>query len=610
MEKQKTRSEIDDIYKWDLSRIYKSNQEWYNDLEKLSNVSLNIKQYEKNLFDNSQNLTNYLKLNEEIEKIQNKLSSYASLKQSEDSTNVEYQKMGSKLSDLSIKINQYNSFYDELFYKTDFTKIEQLTEESDYLSNYLETFKRNLRYKDHHLSKEKEELVNKLIKPMYTAGEVYSMLTDAEIKYGIIKDENDNDVELTDSNYSKFITSNNRRVRHDAFNMMFDTLSSYKNTIALTYTGDIDATIAMNRVYNFSSSLESSLYSDNISIDVYDNLIDSVHNNLDKLYKYFNIKREIMNLDKLHLYDLYAKVINCNEKQYTYEDAKELVLKALNSLGDEYIEKASSIFDNKLVDVYNNVGKTGGAFSSGSYDTDPYILLNFEGKLRDVSTIAHELGHSMHTLYSKENNLRQYSDYKIFVAEVASTVNELLLTDYLLKESKDNNEKLALLNELLDNYKATIYRQTMFAEFEREMYKKRENNEPLTNDLISNYYYDLNKLYFGNDVEVDELIKYEWERIPHFYNAFYVYKYATSMSAATYIAEKISSGDITFRDKYLEFLKMGCSKYPIDELKSLGIDMTKPNVVNEALNKFEGLTKQFKKIYNEIKEGEVNDRQA
>lgn len=599
MEKQKTRSEIEDKYKWDLTRIYKTNEDWYKDYNLLNEKVEQIKNYEKNLFDTAENLTNFLKLKEEIDKLQNKLQSYSSLHQSEDSTNVEYQKMGSLISDIGIKQNEYESFYSELFYNTDFKKIEEYAKSSDFLNSYLEVFKRDLRYKEHYLSKEKEELVSKLLKPMYTAGEVYSMLVDAEIKYGIIKDEDGKEVELTESNYSKFISSKDRRVRKDAFNKLYETLSNYKNTITLTYTGDIDATIALNKVYNFASSIEASLFSDNIETGVYDNLIESVHKNLDKLYNYFKIKKDIMNLDEIHIYDLYAKVVDKKEKEYTYEEAKELILKALAPLGEDYINQAKEIFNNNLVDVYNNVGKTTGAFSSGTYDTDPFILTNYENKYKDVSTLAHELGHSMHTLYSTKNNLRQYADYKIFVAEVASTVNELLLSFYMLENSKDKDEKLLILNELLDNYKATIYRQTMFAEFEREMYKRREANEPLTNDIICDYYYDLNKKYFGEDVVIDDNIRYEWERIPHFYNAFYVYKYATSMSASTYIAEKIYNGDKEFRDKYIEFLKMGCREYPIDELKTLGIDMTKSKVVDEAINKFEELTKQFEKLYNE-----------
>ena len=521
------------------------------------------------------------------------------MRQSEDSTNVEYQKMYSLISDLSIKENEYESFYDELFFNTDFSIILEYAKNDELINSYLKVFERSLRYKDHYLSKDKEEIISKLLKPMYTASDVYSMLIDTEIKYGVIKDENGNDVELTESNFSRYITSKNRNVRRDAFNKLYETLSNYKNTITLTYTGDIDATIALNKVYNYNSSIEASLFGDNIDISVYDNLINCIHNNLGKLYNYFDIKKKITNSDEIHLYDMYVKVIDANDKNYSYEEARDLILEALKPLGDDYLTQAKSIFDNRLIDVYNNVGKNSGAFSSGTYDTDPFILTNFEGKYRDVSTIAHELGHSMHTTYSNKNNLRQYSDYKIFVAEVASTVNELLLSFYMLKTSNNKNEKLMILNDLLDNYKATIYRQTMFAEFEKEMYRRREAGEALTNDIICDYYYDLNKKYFGDNVFVDENIKYEWERIPHFYNAFYVYKYATSMSASVYIAQKIFDGDVEFRDKYIEFLKMGDREFPIDELKTLGIDMSKSDIINDAVSKFDELTKEFYKLYVE-----------
>ena len=558
MKKQKTRSEISDKYKWDLTRIYKTDEDWNNDFNKLKELSKDIEKYEYNLFESKDNLENYLILSEKLEKLENKLESYASLHQSEDATNVTYQKMTNDITDLVMKINEKDSFFDELFYKTEFSKIEEYAKESEIINLYLEVFRRKLRYKDHYLPKDKEKLVSKILKPMYASGEIYSMLTDAEFKFG----------------------------------------------------NNIDASIALNKVYNFDSVRKSSLYSDNIDIKVYDNLIDSVHNNLDKLFKYFALKKKLLNLDEIHLYDLYTKVIDEDEKNYTYEEAKELVLKALNPLGEDYLEKAKSIFDNRLVDVYNNIGKRGGAFSSGTYDTEPYMLLNYEGKVRDVSTIAHELGHSMHTTYSNLANPRPYSNYRIFVAEVASTVNELLLAFYMLDNSQSKDEKLLILNELLDNYKATIYRQTMFAEFEKEMYRRRENEESLSHEDIEKYYYDLNKLYFGKDVVVDDEIKYEWERIPHFYTAFYVYKYATSMSAATYIADKIYNGDTKFRDKYIEFLKSGNSKYPVDELKDLGLDMTNEKVVNEALDKFAELTEKFEDLLDSQKDGEVNGNKA
>ncbi len=610
MKKQKTRSEISDKYKWDLTRIYKTDEDWNNDFNKLKELSKDIEKYEYNLFESKDNLENYLILSEKLEKLENKLESYASLHQSEDATNVTYQKMTNDITDLVMKINEKDSFFDELFYKTEFSKIEEYAKESEIINLYLEVFRRKLRYKDHYLPKDKEKLVSKILKPMYASGEIYSMLTDAEFKFGNIKDEEGNEVELTESNFSNYLASKNRRVREDAFKGIYKKYGEFKNTITLTYTSDIDASIALNKVYNFDSVRKSSLYSDNIDIKVYDNLIDSVHNNLDKLFKYFALKKKLLNLDEIHLYDLYTKVIDEDEKNYTYEEAKELVLKALNPLGEDYLEKAKSIFDNRLVDVYNNIGKRGGAFSSGTYDTEPYMLLNYEGKVRDVSTIAHELGHSMHTTYSNLANPRPYSNYRIFVAEVASTVNELLLAFYMLDNSQSKVEKLLILNELLDNYKATIYRQTMFAEFEKEMYRRRENEESLSHEDIEKYYYDLNKLYFGKDVVVDDEIKYEWERIPHFYTAFYVYKYATSMSAATYIADKIYNGDTKFRDKYIEFLKSGNSKYPVDELKDLGLDMTNEKVVNEALDKFAELTEKFEDLLDSQKDGEVNGNKA
>jgi len=350
------------------------------------------------------------------------------------------------------------------------------------------------------------------------------------------------------------------------------------------------------KILNFNSSLEASLYSDNVSTDVYNNLIDTVNNNLHILYKYYDLKKEVLELDELHLYDIYLELIKELDKEYSYEEAKELVINALSVLGDDYINNLKKAFDEKWIDVYNNVGKRSGAYSSGFYDTNPFVLLNYESKLKDVSTLAHELGHSMHTYYSCKNNTYNNSSYKIFVAEVASTVNELLLNKYLLKHSTDDKEKLYILNSLLELFKGTIFRQVMFAEFERDMHKKHENGEILTHDLLSNEYYKLNQKYFGPNVVVDEQIKYEWERIPHFYYNFYVYKYAIGLSAACYIVDGILNNRENALENYLNFLKSGGSDYPVNELKIAGVDITSPEVIESAIKTFDNTINEMKKL--------------
>ena len=416
--------------------------------------------------------------------------------------------------------------------------------------------------------------------------------------YGNIIDENGESVELTDSNYNKYIKSNDRRVRKEAFDELYRVYSNFKNTICSTIKGNIEANTSIAKIRGYESAIEASLFSDNIDVSVYNNLIDTVSNNLSSLFKYYDLKKKILGLDEMHLYDTYVSIINEKPREYTFDEAKELVKKALSVLGDKYINDLNNAFTKKWIDIYNNKGKRGGAYSGGSYDTYPYVLLNFEGTLNDVSTLAHELGHSMHSYYSRLNNSYQDSNYKIFVAEVASTVNELLLSKYLLKNTSDKREKLIILNNLLDLFKATIFRQTMFAEFEKNIYEKHEKGEILTAELLCNDYYELNKKYFGNSVYVDDEIKYEWERIPHFYYYFYVYKYATGLSAACYIVNGILSGSKDALDNYLKFLTLGGSMDPLDELKVAGIDMTKPDSILSAIHMFDEILEEFEQLYN------------
>ena len=355
----------------------------------------------------------------------------------------------------------------------------------------------------------------------------------------------------------------------------------------------------MAKVKKFASSIEASLYHDNIPVSVYNKLIDIINKNMDILYKYYDLKKEVLNLDELHLYDIYVPIVDNIEKKYSFEEAKETVLEALSVLGDDYINNLSKAFTERWIDIYNNKGKRGGAYSSGFYDTKPYLLLNFEGKYEDVTTLAHELGHSMHTYYSCHNQPYNLSSYNIFVAEVASTVNELLLVHYLISHSKDNKEKLFLINALLELYKSTIYRQVMFAEFERDMHNTVEKGEVLTNEYLSTKYYELVKRYFGDNVICDDVIKNEWMRIPHFYYNFYVYKYAIGLSCATKIVNGILNKEEGALDKYLAFLKTGGSMYPSEELKVAGVDIYDENVYTEAIKTFEGYIEEFKKIYNE-----------
>lgn len=597
--KQKLREEISNDCKWDLEAIYKSKEEFEKELNEIEIEIGKITQYKDILMDSSNNLLNCLELDTNVSRRLSKAHTYANCYFDSDTGNASYQEMIGKVNNLYQKYSETISFIEPAILKCDYSTIEKFFVEEPKLKSYERNLKEIFRFKKYILSDNEEKIISNLEKALESSSTIYESLTDTDMTYGNIIDENGESVELTDSNYNKYIKSNDRRVRKDAFLELYRVYSSFKNTIASTITGNIEANVSIAKIRGYNSAIEASLFSDNISIDVYNNLIDTVSNNLSSLFKYYDLKKKILGLDEMHLYDTYVSIINEKPREYSFDEAKTIVKDALSVLGDKYINDLDNAFSQKWIDIYNNKGKRGGAYSGGSYDTYPYVLLNFEGTLNDVSTLAHELGHSMHSYYSRLNNSYQNSNYKIFVAEVASTVNELLLAKYLLKNTSDKKEKLIILNNLLDLFKATIYRQTMFAEFEKNIYDKHEKGEILTAELLCNDYYELNKKYFGNSVVVDEDIKYEWERIPHFYYNFYVYKYATGLSAACYIVNAILSGSKDALDNYLKFLKLGGSMDPLDELKVAGVDMSKPDVILSAINMFDEILDEFEQLYNE-----------
>ena len=596
--KQKLREEISNEYKWDLEAIYKNKEEFEDELKKIEQEIDKIDKYKDILMESSSNLLECLELDTNISRRLSKAHTYANCYFDSDTGNASYQEMLGKVNNLYQKYSEKISFIEPSILKCDYNTIQKYMEESPKLKSYERNLKEIYRFKKYILSDNEEKIISNLEKALDSSSTTYESLTDTDMTYGNIIDENGESVELTDSNYNKYIKSNDRRVRKEAFDELYRVYSNFKNTICSTIKGNIEANTSIAKIRGYNSSIEASLFSDNIDVSVYNNLIDTVSNNLSSLFKYYDLKKKILGLDEMHLYDTYVSIINEKPREYTFDEAKELVKKALSVLGDKYINDLNNAFTGKWIDIYNNKGKRGGAYSGGSYDTYPYVLLNFEGTLNDVSTLAHELGHSMHSYYSRLNNSYQDSNYKIFVAEVASTVNELLLSKYLLKNTSDKREKLIILNNLLDLFKATIFRQTMFAEFEKNIYEKHEKGEILTAELLCNDYYELNKKYFGNSVYVDDEIKYEWERIPHFYYYFYVYKYATGLSAACYIVNGILSGSKDALDNYLKFLTLGGSMDPLDELKVAGIDMTKPDSILSAIHMFDEILEEFEQLYN------------
>lgn len=598
MEKQKLRSEIDDKYKWDLSSIYKSDDDFLNELDILSKDINKLNDYSNNMMDNANNLYECLKLDDELEMRLDKLFSYAHLHYDEDLSNTTYQKYYGKVMNLYSEYSKISNFIIPELYKYDYKKIEEYYNDLPKLKNEYEFVLQDIyKGKQYYLGEETEKSLSYLVKAFDKSEDVYSILRNSDLTFENIKVD-DKEVELTDSNYSVYISSKDRNVRKSAFDSTYKTYKKYINTLSKCLSNSIESNVSISKLRGYKNTLTSALFQDNINEKVYENLIKTVSKNIEPLFKYYDLKRKLLNLDELHMYDIYTPVVDGEDKNYTFEQAKELVISSLSVLGDDYINNLKKAFDDRWIDVYNNKGKRGGAYSSGSYLTNPFLLLNYEGKLDDVSTLAHELGHSMHTYFSSKNNPYQYHAYKIFVAEVASTVNELLLANYLLENTSDKNEKLTILDNLLELYKSTLYRQTMFAEFEKKIYEAEEKGEILTSDYLCDNYYTLNKKYFGPTVILDENIKYEWARVPHFYYLFYVYKYATSICAATYIVNEILSGNEKMKENYLKFLTLGGSMYPIDELKTLGIDMTDSKVIESAIEYFEKTIDKFYEIYN------------
>ncbi len=592
---QKTRDEIETKYTWDLTLIYKTDKDFEKDYEKVSKEINDITKYQGILVKSASNLLGYLKLSNELERKLYKLYYYAYLKNDQDTTNTKYQAMLGKVKNLLTKFEELDAYAEPELMSIDYSIIEKYYEEEKELKEYEFVLSNLFRFKKHILSKEVEEVLSSLSNSLNNSSETYELLTDSDMKFGLIKDENNEEVELTESNYSVFLHSKDRRVRKESFNKILTTYGEYKNTISSTFAGNVDTLTTLAKLKKYDSSLEAALFSDNVDKEVYNNLIKTVKDNLNVLYKYFKLKKDFLKLDEFHLYDQYVDLVEENTKKYTFEEAKELVIEALSVLGEDYIKNLNKAFDERWIDVYNNKGKRGGAYSSGFYDTKPYVLLNYEGTINDVSTLAHELGHSMHTYYSCLNNPYQYSSYKIFVAEVASTVNELLLNFHLLNKGSKEDKKYILSN-LMNLFKATIYRQTMFAEFERDMHNLKEQGGVLTNEVLCDNYYKLNLDYFGSDVVVDDEIKYEWERIPHFYYNFYVYKYAIGLSCACYIVDNILNKKENALENYLKFLSSGGSDYPINELKIAGIDVTKKDVIESAIKMFDSFIEQFKEL--------------
>lgn len=588
--RQKKRNEIDDQYKWDLTTIYKDDEQFLEMLEKIDKEITSLQP--KDVFKSGESLYNYLKNSDYLEMNLDKLYTYAHLNNDSDTTVAKYDEYVNKVRNIYQKYAQKTNFFEPQLLKINYKTIEKFYLECPELKEYEIYLKEIYRFKEHTLNEQEEAIIKELSKALNSSSDTYEKLTDTDMTFGNIKDEKNKTVELTESNYAIYTHSKNRRVRRSAFKKLMNKYGEFIHTISSTYSGYVNTLNGISNVYKYSNPLEQSLFADDIDVEVYDTLIKTVHENMNVIYKYYNLRNKVLNLKKSHLYDTYVELIDNDSANYSFSEAKEIVLKALSILGDDYTKILEKAFDEKWIDIYNNKGKRGGAYSSGSFLTNPFILMNFEGKLNDISTLAHELGHSMHSYFSIKNNSYKNSNYQIFVAEIASTVNEMLLANYLLKES-DEKTQILVLNNLLDLFKATIYRQTMFAEFEKKMVLDSKKGIILTSDYLCDNYYKLVKEYFGNNVIIDKEIQNEWARIPHFYYDFYVYKYATGLSIASYIATEIFKGNQEMLKNYREFLKIGGRMNPRESLMTLGIDITKKDVVLNAIKLFDSYIEKF-----------------
>lgn len=588
------RSTIEEKYKWKIDKMYSSKEEIEKDISKVKNLIQEVKEYKGKLSESKENLYKVLNISENASRIVQNLYVYTHMKQHEDTRINDNQGRATKTEMLSTDLGVATSYIVPEILAIEENKLSEYLKDEK-LSFYTKYIKDILRDKPHTLSEREEEILAATSELSTIPENVYDMLAYADMEFPEIEDEEGNKVKLSHSNYSLFIKSKNSRVRKDAFEGEFSTYEKYKNTFASTLYGGIKSEIFYAKTRKYNSAIEASLFSDDVSLDVYNNLISAIDKSIPNLNKYVELKKKFLGLNEIHMYDLYVPLTDKFDMDIPYDKAQDIILEALKPLGEEYLKVIKSAFDEGWIDVYDNEGKKGGAYSWGSYDSHPYILMSYKNDLNSLFTLIHELGHSAHSHYSRTSQPFLYSDYKIFVAEVASTLNELLLINYLLENSKSKDETIYLLNYYLEQFRTTVHRQTMFAEFEKIVHQRVESGEPLTADEFTNIYYKLNEKYYGKSAIVDKQIGIEWARIPHFYSNFYVYKYATGFSAASALSQQIISEGSTAVDRYINFLKSGGSEYPLEQLKSAGVDMTKKESIEEALNVFAELVNKLEK---------------
>ncbi len=592
----KKRNEIEAKYKIDTKDLFKNDAEFKKELQSLKEKINSISKYKGKIYTNKTNLLEALKLDVFISERIERLYIYAHLHNDFDLTD----KNANELIGEVIKLHQVyaslSSYLVPEITSVDYKIVNDLIKNNKELKEFERNLKELFRLKKHILSDQEEALLSRLSDSFRLPEEIHSKLLDADLEFGYIKDEKGKKVKLTSSNYATYIESQDREVRLCTFKEFYKTYASVINTTTTSLAGEVKKNNAIAGIRNYNSALEASLEVNDVDVEVYKTLLKSIDNNLDIIYRQWDIRKKALGLDKLHIYDTYVPLVKTNNKKYSFNEAKDLVLKSLSILGDDYNKVLKEAFNNNWIDVYPTKNKRSGGYCTAAYLAHPYVFLNYDGRFDEVSTIAHELGHAMHYYYAIKNNNYQDYGYSIFVAEVASQVNELLLSYYMLEHSNSKEEKLFILDELMKRFKASVVRQTMFSEFELKIHEFDQKGLIITKELLNDTYYDLNKKYYGKTLVIDDEIKYEWSRIPHFYYNFYVYQYSTGYIAALKIAKDIYNKIPNALENYLKFLSLGCTKDPVESLKVAGCDLTNEKTFNDAFLEFSKTMDQFEQL--------------
>lgn len=599
VKKLPSRSEIKVEDTWKLEDIFASDDAWEKEFEEVKDLIPQMEKFKGKLGESAQTLYDALQEQDELTMRVSKLYTYAHMRYDQDTTNSFYQGLNDRIKTLYTQIASALSYVTPEILSIEESKIKQYMAEHKELKLYAHALDEITRERPHILSESEEALLAQASEVLGSSSNTFGMLNNADLEFPSIKDENGEEVEITHGRYIRFLESSDRRVREEAFKAVYETYGKFKNTFASTLSGTVKKDNFSARVRHYNSARHSALSTNNIPEEVYDNLVKTVNDNLHLLHRYIDLRKKVLGIEELHMYDLYTPLVKDVKMEVSYEEAKDYILKGLKPLGEDYLNVLKEGFENRWVDVHENKGKRSGAYSSGTYGTNPYILMNWQDNVNNLFTLAHEFGHSVHSYYTRKTQPYPYGDYSIFVAEVASTCNEALLNDYLLKTIDDEKQRLYLLNHYLEGFRGTVFRQTMFAEFEHDVHVRAQNGEPLTPELLTKLYYDLNKKYFGDNLVIDEEIGLEWARIPHFYYNYYVYQYATGFSAAAALSKQILEEGDAAVERYVGFLKSGSSDYPIEVLKKAGVDMTTSQPIEEALAVFEEKLTEMERLLNQ-----------